>query len=326
TRQVTMDPRLPTGPAARAAAWCNGFAERNFHRRRLPRPPRLALCSVLGGNGSLGRDRIAHPADHFRPRLPTRARLGSPALPEDARRVSGLARPVQTCARERVKAAEGGSELAAAHARFARAAMSIYVGTAAVALGLLVVSLATDLEHQKRTAVDMLSLETQVRSHYLTRHLELLADELTRLGMRSEVDLLDQNMEPERSLLRLSHEKSAVFDVGVAILGRDRAVLWSEPQTFLASGVRPVEEGPFSDLQQRRAVKVVAAQWTPGASVLYVLSPILRNGRFTGALLGGIDPGTLLGDRRAGTTVALFTQDHALVYPLRLPFDTGPVW
>jgi signal transduction histidine kinase len=204
--------------------------------------------------------------------------------------------------------------------------MSIYVGTAAVALGLLVVSLATDLEHQKRTAVDMLSLETQVRSHYLTRHLELLADELARLGMRSEVDLLDQNMEPERSLLRLSHEKSAVFDVGVAILGRDRAVLWSEPQTFLASGVRPVEEGPFSELQQRRAVQVVAAEWTPGASVLYVLSPILRNGRFTGALLGGIDPGTLLGDRRAGTTVALFTQDDALVYPLRLPFDTGPVW
>jgi signal transduction histidine kinase len=225
-----------------------------------------------------------------------------------------------------VKAAEAGTELATAHARFARVAMSIYVGTAAVALGLLLVSLATDLQHQKKTALDMLSLETQVSSHYLTRHLQLLADELTRLGMRSEVNLLDENMEPERSLLRLSHEKSAFFNVGVAILGRDRAVLWSEPETFLAAGVRPVEEGPFADLQQSRAVQVVAAEWTPGASVLYVVSPILRNGRFTGALLGGLDPGTLLLDRRAGTTVALFTQDGGLVYPLRLPFDTGPVW
>jgi two-component system C4-dicarboxylate transport sensor histidine kinase DctB len=225
-----------------------------------------------------------------------------------------------------VKTAEVGTELAAAHARFARAAMSIFVGTAAVALGLLVVSLATDLEHQKKTALDMLSLETQVRSHYLTRHLQLLADELTRLGMRSEVNLLDENMEPERSLLRLTHEKSAFFDMGVAILDRDRAVAWSEPQTFLAPGARPVEEGAFADLKQSRAVRVVATQWTPGAPVLYVVSPILRNGRFTGALLGGIDPGTLLLDRRAGTLLALFTEDGGLVYPLRLPFNTDPVW
>ena len=225
-----------------------------------------------------------------------------------------------------MKPAGAGTELAAAHARFARAAMSIYVGTAAVALGLLVVSLATDLEHQKNIARDMLSLETQVRSHYLTRHLRLLADELTRLGMRSEVNLLDENMEPERSLLRLSHEKSAFFDAGVAILGRDRAVLWAEPETFLAPGVRPVEEGSFSDLKQSQAVQVVAAERTPGASVLYVVSPILRNGRFTGALLGGIDPGTLLLDRRAGTLVALVTRDGGLVHPLHLPFDTAPVW
>ena len=225
-----------------------------------------------------------------------------------------------------MKAAEPGTELAAAHARFARAAMSIYVGTAALALGLLLASLATDLDHQKKTALDMLSLETQVRSHYLTRHLQLLADELTRLGMRSEVNLLDENMEPERSLLRLSHEKSAFFDVGVAILGRDRAVLWSEPETFLAPGFRPLPEGSFADLQQSRSVQVVAAEWTPGASVLYVVSPILRTGRFTGALLGGVDPGALLTDQRPGATVALFTQDDALVYPLRLPFDTGPVW
>ena len=225
-----------------------------------------------------------------------------------------------------VKSAEAGTELAAAHARFARAAMSIYVGTAAVALGLLLVSLVTDLEHQEKTAIDMLSLETQVRSHYLTRHLQLLTDELTRLGLRSEVNLLDENMEPERSLLRLSHEKSAFFDLGVAILGRDRAVLWSEPETFLAPGFRPLPEGSFADLQQSRSAEVVAAEWTSGALVLYAVSPILRNGRFTGALLGGLDPATLLRDRSAGTMVALFTKDDALVSPLRLPFDTGPVW
>jgi signal transduction histidine kinase len=224
--------------------------------------------------------------------------------------------------------AEVETELAAAHARFARAAMSIYVGTAAIALLLLLAALAADLAHQRQTAEDMLSLETQVRSHYLTRHLQLLESELTRLGLRSEVDLLDENMEPERSLLRLSHEKSAFFNVGVAILARDRTVMWSEPQSFLATGRSPVGEDLFAAVQRTRAAQVVRAEGArSGASILYVVSPIMRNGQFTGALLGAIDPSSLLLDRRAGTALALATADGRVIYPPGPPpLDTRPVW
>ena len=53
-------------------------------------------------------------------------------------------------------------------------------------------------------------------------------------------------MAPERSLLRLSHENSAVFNVGVAILDRTATVVWSEPQTFLAAGLPPSLPGALN--------------------------------------------------------------------------------
>ena len=48
-------------------------------------------------------------------------------------------------------------------------------------------------------------LQAEDRAHALQNHLELLSRELRRLGLRSEVDLFDQNLEPERSLLGVSH-------------------------------------------------------------------------------------------------------------------------
>src|SRR5262249_47952588 len=152
--------------------------------------------------------------------------------------------------------------------------------TAAVAILLFAITLFTDLSHERRSAQDMLSLETQLRAHGLDRHLALLAQELTRLGLRSEVDLLDQNLEPERSLLRLSHEKSPFFNVGVAILSADGDLLWSEPQAF--QGLDGGYAAVFDSLRRTHSVQVVPGQRTGDkASILYVASPILRNGQFT---------------------------------------------
>jgi signal transduction histidine kinase len=235
-----------------------------------------------------------------------------------------------TAERSFVPAAE--TSLAAAHARFGRAVMSVYVATAAVAIVLLVAALVTDLGDEKEAARQTLALETQVRSYYLARHLRLLADELTRLGLRSEVDLLDENMEPERSLLRLTHEKSAFFNVGVAILSPDGEVLWSEPQTFLAGGAPVSVDRLIATLKGTHAIQVA-----PGAverektSVLYVASPILRGGRFTGALLGAIDLGEGGAiEQRAGSgreiVVALVTREGAVVYPPEpLPFGSDAI-
>jgi two-component system C4-dicarboxylate transport sensor histidine kinase DctB len=222
------------------------------------------------------------------------------------------------------------SDLGVAHTRFARAVMSIYLATAAVAVALFASTLFTDLAHERDSARDTLSLETQVRAHYLGRHLQLLAEELTRLGLRSEVDLLDENMEPERSLLRLSHEKSTFFNVGVAILGADGTLLWSEPQTFQGAGAA---ELLLKGLKNTHAVQIVPGRGQGGgSSILYVASPILRYGQFTGALLGAIDlaSGGALESREgggSGVLVALSTRDGTLVYPPRShAFADDPEW
>lgn len=213
------------------------------------------------------------------------------------------------------------SALQAAHARFGRKVMLIYLGTAGLALVLLLVGLVTDLQFQMQVSRETLSLETQVRAHYLSRHIQLLADELTRLGLRSEVDLLDQNMEPEMSLLRLSHEKSAFFNVGVAILGADGAVLWSEPRQFLSLGHLPGSSQMFRTLKETRTIQVVPdPSGREHPTILYVASPIVRGGVFVGALLGAIDlvSGRALEarrDRNASVSMALVAPYGVVIAP-----------
>ena len=225
------------------------------------------------------------------------------------------------------------SSLSTVHARFARAVILIYLGTAAVAVVLLVGALATDLTHQKDLARETLLLETEVRAHDLARDLRQLALELTRLGLRSEVNLLDQNVEPERSLLRLAHEKSSFFNVGVAVVGPDGVLVWSEPQNFLARGASFAREAWFqAALRTRRPLIVPVQPERERDSLLYMVSPIVRNGLFTGALLGAVDlalGGALDLEVHPGAhaLTLLVTRDGAVVYPARPPaFALGADW
>src|SRR5688572_29684547 len=91
--------------------------------------------------------------------------------------------------------------LAAAHLRLGRAAVGIYAAAAAVALSLLALSLYTEHSHTQEQLRKQVLLQAEDRAHALQLHLELLSRELRRLGLRSEVDLFDQDLEPERSLL-----------------------------------------------------------------------------------------------------------------------------
>jgi signal transduction histidine kinase len=216
-------------------------------------------------------------------------------------------------------------ELGSVHARFARAVLLIYLGTGAVAVALLVLGLATDLTYQQGVARETLLLETQVRAHYLGQHLHLLAGELTRLGLRSEVNLLDQNIEPERSLLRLAHEKSSFFNVGVSVVGLDGAVLWSEPRDFLPVGESMAGESWYqSALRSRGAVVVPVQPEREKDSLLYVASPVLRGGRFAGMLLGGVDlarEGTLGAEFHPGAHAldVLATRQGTVIFPPKPP-------
>src|SRR5206468_2957683 len=215
----------------------------------------------------------------------------------------------------------------------ARAVLLIYLGTAVIAVGLLVTALATDLTYQQELARETLLLETQVHAYYLGRHLHLLAGELARLGLRSEVNLLDRNSEPERSLLRLTHEKSAFFNVGVAVIGPDGAAIWAEPQSFLPAGMSLAAEPWFQAVLRTRSVLIAPVQpERERDSVLYMVSPILRAGEFQGVLLGAIDlaPEGALGTEfhpgLHGLNV-LATRAGLVIYPPKPPsFSSGADW
>jgi hypothetical protein len=183
-------------------------------------------------------------------------------------------------------------DVASAHRRFARAAIGIYLCAAGLTVGLLVAALVTDLSHEQETMRSMLLGETTLRAQYFSSYLGLLENELRRLGFRSEVNLLDQNMEPERSLLELSHNNSAFFNVGVAIIAADGTVAWSEPRTFLVPGQSVAHDDWFDAVRRSGTVRIEPAQpEQEGVSLVYVASPVVRNGRFSGVLLGAIESG-----------------------------------
>src|SRR5215813_5841702 len=224
-------------------------------------------------------------------------------------------------------------DLGELHGRFGRTVLLIYLGAAAIAVGLFLAAALTDMSHEEATARDTLLLDTETRSHNFSRELGLLAGELRRLGLRSEVDLLDENMEPEQSLLRLSHEKSAFFNVGVAIIGRDGNVLWSLPSQFLPVGKSLAAESWFAAVQNARDVEIVpVSPELESDSLVYLVTPVIRNGRFSGALVGGIDLAQG-GELAAETSYAknilavLATRDGTVVYPAKPPeFSNSPEW
>jgi two-component system C4-dicarboxylate transport sensor histidine kinase DctB len=211
----------------------------------------------------------------------------------------------------------------------------IYLGTALVAGVLLIIALATDQANEERLARETLALQAEVRADYFARHLGLLATELRRLGLRSEINLLDQNLEPEQSLLRLSHSKSTFFNVGVAIVGVDGRVVWSEPQSFMEPGSNLGGEPWFESVRTMRTIRYVpVAPEREHDSLVFVVSPIVRANQFNGALVGAVDLSSAeavegvmaIPEGRSGRTV-LSTRDGRVVYPPKPPFfSTTPAW
>lgn len=223
--------------------------------------------------------------------------------------------------------------LAAAHLRLGRAAVGIYFTAAALALSLLGALLFTEYQHTQEQLRNQLQLQAAERAHALSNHLELLTRELRRLGLRSEVDLFDQNLEPERSLLGISHGSSTFFNLGVAILGVDGAVVWAEPKRFLPAGESFASTHWFPGLVRARAVRVVAIEPERAEdAVIYLVSPIVRGHQFQGAIIGGVDLSSshaldLRENSVAGATTILATTHGRVVFPAKPPaFASGEAW
>ncbi|HVO30854.1 MAG TPA: cache domain-containing protein, partial [bacterium] len=187
-------------------------------------------------------------------------------------------------------AGDAQSRLGTAHERFARAALLIYLGSALVSVTLLFVSAITDRDHETREIVHQFDLQNQLRAQYVAEHMSLLESELGRLARRDEVNLEDQDMGPEKSLLDFTHRQSAFFNAGVGLIGADGKVLYSEPEKFLPAGGSLGSESWFATLGKIPTPQIVPAHPSrTDDALLYVLAPIDRGGRFEGALVGGLD-------------------------------------
>jgi two-component system C4-dicarboxylate transport sensor histidine kinase DctB len=221
--------------------------------------------------------------------------------------------------------------LALAHARFARAALAIYVAAAAVSVALLMIALLTDKAHDEQQIKDQIVLQTDARAHALSQRLGLLGDEVRRLSQRSEVDLRDSDLSPEESLLQLSHEQSALFNVGVAILDRKGEVVRSVPHAFLAAGSHFAHESWFGGIQEHPEFRIVPVAPDRPDSLLYMVAPLIKGGDFTGAILGAVD--LAQGQHFAPDTPTLklltvvATASGDVVYPPVPPaFASEPPW
>src|SRR6202171_5385782 len=120
-------------------------------------------------------------------------------------------------------------------------------------------------------------LLVQSRAHLLSDELRGLETELQRLARLADMDLTDENMEPEKRVLSIARKDSTAFSAGIAILDGQGDVSWSEPRDR-----QPVVDGPtLARLARERNAPVIAAR--PGE--LDVATPIPT----TGTMVGFID-------------------------------------
>jgi len=227
-----------------------------------------------------------------------------------------------------------GSARERAHRRFVRAVVVLYAGAAAVSLTILGLGLVADRVDQERDLRAGLMQGTIIRADSLARHLAMLVSELVRLGLRSEVDLMDANDAPERALLRLASEDSAFFDVGAALLDGEGRRIWSEPGTFLPGGADFGAEKWFRNVRRSKTVRIVPIQPEDDRdAILYVVAPVVRDKRFVGAILGGID--LAKGDDVVSevrplevSDVFIVTREADVIYPAAppRPLVDSPAW
>src|SRR5258708_14018311 len=80
------------------------------------------------------------------------------------------------------------------------------------------------------------TLLVQNRAFALGDSLEVASRELTRLSHMAEVDLTDNDLRPEATLLAHAHRNSSLFNIGLQILDASGRCLWSEPESTECAG------------------------------------------------------------------------------------------
>ncbi|HUM13947.1 MAG TPA: sensor histidine kinase [Myxococcaceae bacterium] len=207
-----------------------------------------------------------------------------------------------------------------------RLGRSVLIGLVVVGIIALVGPLLTYLNEVRETQRLLrarVAREASVYAEALALHFGTLEHEMERLASRPQVDLLDENLQPERELLEFTHHNSPFFSA-VLFLDGSGLPVWSEPH-----GVLP----PLSRAQDRwfqrllRTDHPVVDALEPGSRSFVVAAPVMRAGRLSGAVVGLVDAGKrgLPGGRATieGSTLVVATDRGDVLLPATPPVWTG---
>jgi signal transduction histidine kinase len=171
---------------------------------------------------------------------------------------------------------------------------------------------------------DLLQRQTllvQNRAFALGDALDVAARELTRLSKMAEVDLTDNDLRPEATLLAHAHRNSALFNIGLQIEDASGRCLWAEPSSPDCPGRSYAREPWF--VEGRRASGPVVSGGADGGVRVNLVVPIGgRPGAADGVLRGIIDPRSdriispvISGSLPAGTEAVLVDEGGKVVFP-----------
>ena len=205
-----------------------------------------------------------------------------------------------------------------------RLGRSVLIGLALLGVIALVGPFLTylnEVRETQRLLRSRVAREASVYAEALALHFGTLEHELERLASRPQVDLLDENLQPERELLDFTHHNSPFFSA-VLFLDGAGVPVWSEPRGVLPPTTR-ADNRWFQRLL--RTSRPVVDALEPGSRSFVVAAPVLRGGRISGAVVGLVDAGKrgLPGGRATieGSLLVVSTDRGDVLLPA-----TPPVW
>ncbi|HUB08843.1 MAG TPA: sensor histidine kinase [Myxococcales bacterium] len=129
-------------------------------------------------------------------------------------------------------------------------------------------------------------LLAQNRAHQLQDDLALVQAELVRLSALAEVDLADNDLEPEKRVLRYARKDSSLFRMQIQLFDDRGNCLWLEPADPTLLGRNEGARAWFERVRDTGKPFVDVSSAVDGIEAVRVAVPILRHERFSGALVG----------------------------------------
>ncbi len=143
--------------------------------------------------------------------------------------------------------------------------------------------------NMRRELTTEYQLFAENRAFALRDNFDILEDELKRLALSPQVNLTDGNLIPEQQLLSGAHQNSVLYNTAVLLLSADGTCLGSVPDRPEYRHQSFGDRGWFKAARSSKQVPIYRATDEPDIGrTIKIIQPVLRDGAFTGALVGMI--------------------------------------